>query len=178
MGLFHLANPPDIAESSNRPRLRRNGTGGCADALGNAQLCGRIEEPECQDWGVAALADIVIDCRHPASLARFWAQALDEYEIAPYDDAEITRLAALGIANVDDDPTVLVEAPAGPRLWFQAVSESKVVKNRLHLDLRASDRASEVRRLIALGATVLDEPPGLDLTVLQDPEGNEFCVGE
>lgn len=127
---------------------------------------------------MAVLADIVIDCRHPASLARFWVQVLEGYEIALYDDHELARLAALGITDVEDDPTVLVEAPAGPRLWFQAVPESKAVKNRVHLDVRASDRASEVQRLVALGATVLDEPQDLDLTVLQDPEGNEFCVVE
>ncbi len=127
---------------------------------------------------MATLVDIVIDCRHPASLARFWAQVLDNYEIAPYNEDEIARLAALGITDIENDPTVLVEAPAGPRLWFQAVPESKTVKNRLHLDVRASDRAVEVQRLIALGATVLDEPPDVDLTVMQDPEGNEFCVIE
>lgn len=126
---------------------------------------------------MAALADIVIDCRHPAALARFWAQVLDDYEIAPYDDDEIARLAALGISDVEDDPTVLLEAATGPRLWFQAVPESKTVKNRLHLDLRANDRAAEVRRLVTLGARVLGEP-GDDLTVLQDPEGNEFCLVE
>ncbi len=127
---------------------------------------------------VATFADIVIDCRHPASLARFWSQVLDAYEIAPYDDNEIARLADLGITDLDDDPTVLLEAPTGPRLWFQAVPESKTVKNRVHLDIRASHRASEVQRLVALGATVIDEPPDLNLTVLQDPEGNEFCVVE
>lgn len=127
---------------------------------------------------VAALADIVIDCRHPASLARFWVRVLDDYEIAPYDDGEIARLAALGVTDVENDPTVLVVAPAGPRLWFQAVPESKSVKNRLHLDVRADDRHSEVQRLIGLGATLIDERPSLNLTVLQDPEGNEFCVIE
>jgi hypothetical protein len=125
---------------------------------------------------MATLADIVIDCRHPASLARFWAQVLDDYEVAPYDDAEMARLAALGVTSTADDPSVLVEAPTGPRLWFVAVPEPKSVKNRLHLDVRAHDRAREVQRLIALGATVLDDPAGLDLTVLRDLEGNEFCV--
>lgn len=103
---------------------------------------------------------------------------LDDYEIAPYDDGEIARLAALGVTDVENDPTVLVVAPAGPRLWFQAVPESKSVKNRLHLDVRADDRHSEVQRLIGLGATLIDERPSLNLTVLQDPEGNEFCVIE
>ena len=127
---------------------------------------------------VATLADIVIDCRHPASLARFWVQVLDDYEIAPYDSEEIARLDALGVTDVEDDPTVLVEATTGPRLWFQAVPEPKSVKNRLHLDVRANDRHAETRRLIALGATLIAERLGQNLTVLQDPEGNEFCVIE
>lgn len=129
---------------------------------------------------MASLADIVIDCRHPASLARFWASALDGYEIAPYDDAEIARLASLGIDDVDDDPTVLVEAGAGPRLWFQRVDEPKTVKDRVHLDIRADGPTGEIDRLIRLGARVLDARPESDVepvvAVMVDPQGNEFCV--
>lgn len=99
----------------------------------------------------------MIDCRHAASLARFWVQVLDDYELAPYDDHEIAHLAALGIPDVEDDPTVLVEAPTGPRLWFQAVPEAKLVKNRVHLEMRASDCVSAVKRLVALGASVPTE---------------------
>ncbi len=71
---------------------------------------------------VAKLRDIVIDCAHPASLARFWAEALDGYSVARYDETEIERLRALGIFDLEDDPTVLVEGP-GPRLFFQRVPE-------------------------------------------------------
>jgi hypothetical protein len=46
---------------------------------------------------MARLKDIVIDADHPAALARFWAAALDGYEIAPYDDEEVARLAGLGL---------------------------------------------------------------------------------
>jgi len=106
---------------------------------------------------MAVLADIVIDCQHPAALARFWADALDGYEVAPYDDDEISRLADRGITDLEDDPTVLVEAVAGPRLWFQKVPESKTVKNRIHIDVRSSNRPAEVERLLSLGATVLSE---------------------
>jgi hypothetical protein len=56
---------------------------------------------------MAQLRDIVIDCSHPAPLARFWAEALDEYAVAPYDDAEIERLRSQGIDDVEDDPSVL-----------------------------------------------------------------------
>lgn len=40
---------------------------------------------------MAAIRDIVFDCRHPASLARFWAGALDGYDVAPYDEAAAPR---------------------------------------------------------------------------------------
>lgn len=68
---------------------------------------------------MASLADIVFDCAHPASLARFWAAVLDDYAVAPYDDAELARLASVGVTGIEDDPTVLVEPRSGgPRLWF------------------------------------------------------------
>ncbi len=125
---------------------------------------------------MASIADIVFDARHPASLARFWAAALDDHAVAPYDEEELARLAALGIDDIEDDPTVLVIASSGPRLFFQRVPEPKVAKNRIHLDLRAPDRAAEVDRLTALGATVADHQPRPTFTVMNDPEGNEFCV--
>jgi Glyoxalase-like domain len=125
---------------------------------------------------MSALADVVFDCRHPAPLARFWAAALDGYRVAPYDDAELARLAALGVDDPEDDPSVLVEPSAGtgPRLWFTRVPEPKTGKNRVHLDLRAPDVEAEVERLVGLGALVLAEVE--DWVVLADPEGNEFCV--
>jgi hypothetical protein len=126
---------------------------------------------------MARIADVVFDCRHPASLARFWAAAIDGYSVAPYDEAELERLRAEGIDDPEDDPTVLVEDPGRtPRLWFQLVPESKVVKNRVHLDLRADDPDAEAQRLAGLGATVLDDQPRTDLILLRDPEGNEFCI--
>jgi hypothetical protein len=123
---------------------------------------------------MAWLHDVVFDCRHPASLARFWASVLDGYEVAPYDEAELERLRSKGIFDTEDDPMVLVERPGGPgpRYLFQLVPEPKVVKNRLHLDLRGDDPAAELRRLVGLGARVLDEHA--TWVVLADPEGNEF----
>jgi Glyoxalase-like domain len=129
---------------------------------------------------VASIRDIVFDSPRPSVIARFWAQALDLYDVAPYDDAELARLRAAGITDISDDPSVLVEPSATaagpmPRLFFQLVPESKVVKNRVHLDLSAVDLAAEIARLTALGATVVAEYDGR--TVLADPDGNEFCVG-
>ena len=122
---------------------------------------------------VARICDIVIDCAHPASLARFWAAALDGYAVAPYDDEEIERLRSLGIFDVEDDPTVLVEGP-GPGLLLQRVPEPKRVKNRVHIDLVAADPDSEITRLLSFGASIVET---YDSHVwLADPEGNEFCV--
>jgi len=123
---------------------------------------------------MAWLHDVVFDCRHPASLARFWASVLDGYEVAPYDEAELERLRNKGIFDTEDDPMVLVERPGGPgpRYLFQLVPEPKVVKNRLHLDLRGDDPAAELQRLVGLGARVLEEHA--TWVVLADPEGNEF----
>ena len=80
-----------------------------------------------------------------------------------------------------DDPTGV-----GPRLFFQKVPEPKVVKNRVHLDVRVSTEApsdkatidAEVERLIGLGATKLRSVVDGEsyFVVLQDPEGNEFCI--
>jgi hypothetical protein len=124
---------------------------------------------------MARLHDVVIDSRHPASIARFWAAVLDGYQVAPYDEAELARLRAKGILDPEDDPTVLVEAPGTlPRLFFQLVAEPKTVKNRVHLDLRCDSVAEELARLVELGASVVSEHE--DHLVLRDPEGNEFCL--
>ncbi|MGI8698529.1 MAG: VOC family protein [Mycobacteriales bacterium] len=124
------------------------------------------------------LRSIVVDCARPHQLARFWAVALG-YTVRPYDDAEVERLRAAGIDNVEDDPSVVIDPPDhGPTVWFNLVPEPKAGKNRVHLDVDLTD-AAELERLVTLGATVLrpwgavpDEP----WAILADPEGNEFCA--
>lgn len=125
---------------------------------------------------MAFLRDIVIDSVRPSSVAHFWAEALEDYQVAAYDDAELERLRHMGITDVADDPSVLVEPVTrhGPRLFFQLVPETKRVKNRLHLDLAVTDVQAEVTRLMDLGAKVLTEYP--DHLLLADIEGNEFCI--
>lgn len=59
---------------------------------------------------MAQLSPIVIDCERPALLARFWAAALDGFEVRRYDDAEVARLGALGFTP-ETDPTVIVDGP-------------------------------------------------------------------
>lgn len=111
---------------------------------------------------MALLRDIVVDCARPSAVARFWAEALDGYRVAPYDPDELDRLQAMGILDTDDDPSVLVEpiVESGPRFFFQLVPEGKQAKNRLHLDLVADDLDTEIDRLVALGARVVAEHRG------------------
>ena len=124
---------------------------------------------------------VVFDCRDAAPLARFWAAALG-WAVAPYDEDELERLAAKGIYDPEDDPSVMVEPPEGsglPVLFFTEVPEEKVSKNRVHLDLTAdTSLESEVERLEGLGAAVRNwaEEDGSMWCVMLDPQGNEFCV--
>jgi Glyoxalase-like domain len=71
----------------------------------------------------------------------------------------------------------------GPRLLFIEVPEAKSVKNRLHFDLRPTDRTrdEEFDRVLKLGAKYVADHrgihgPGTGWIVLTDPEGNEFCI--
>jgi hypothetical protein len=107
------------------------------------------------------IKNVTFDCADALVVARFWAAALG----TDLDDDEATSERAF------------VEAAGwgGPNMWFVRVPEPKTAKNRTHLDLRAPGPIpDEVARLVALGATVLRESD--DLTVMADPEGNEFCV--
>ena len=126
---------------------------------------------------MATMKDVVIDCAHPASLARFWAELLDGYAVAPYGEEDMAQLRAMGIDDPEDDPVVFIQGD-GPRYCFQLVPEGKVAKNRVHLDLWSEDRDAEVAKLLALGATLLEHqpPPDDDLIALADPEGNELCL--
>lgn len=121
---------------------------------------------------MARLREIVVDSAHPARLARFWAEVLDDFEVRAYDAAELDRLAERGL-DPDSDPSVAVDGP-GLTLWFQRRDVTATGRNRLHLDVDSPAREMEVARLVALGASVREERDGF--TVVLDPEGNAFCV--
>ena len=122
------------------------------------------------------LKDIVIDARHPAGLARFWAAVLG-YEVRPYEADDIRFLASIG-RTPETDPAVAVDPPdgvEGPSVFFNEVPEPKTVKNRVHLDVWLPGQ--DVGPLVGLGARVLREPDeDIDWWVVADPEGNEFCA--
>src|SRR4051794_16716578 len=104
---------------------------------------------------------LVVDAHDPVAQAAWWQ-------------------AALGWVVVNDDPEEMEIRPSPeslPGLLFVRVPEGKTVKNRLHLDFRPDDRDAEVERLVSLGATRADVGQGDESwVVLDDPEGNEFCV--
>ena len=138
---------------------------------------------------------LTFDCADPRSLSAFWAEALG-YRLQPppegfgsWDDA----LEAWGVPPEQRNSSSAIVDPEGrgPRVFFQQVPEGKTAKNRVHLDVRAAPGLAdesrmaaleqECTRLVGLGARRLKrfEPQdGLSLgfIVMQDPEGNEFCL--
>lgn len=135
---------------------------------------------------------VTFDCADPERLARFWCDVLG-YVVPPppegfadWDEFDRTLPPEhQGSAYACEDPSGV-----GPRLFFQRVPEGKVVKNRLHLDVRVgtgmvgAERLcaleTECTRLEALGATKVRLLPADDINesciVMQDIEGNEFCL--
>ena len=118
----------------------------------------------------------MVDCRDPVAQAAFWAAALGSHVVR-------SENGQVEIAPWRREPPDLAEqvrqAPEVPTLVFVPVPEAKMVKNRLHLDLRPVGlaHAAEVERLIGLGARRADIGQGeVPWAVLADPEGNEFCV--
>jgi hypothetical protein len=138
---------------------------------------------------------VTFDCADPAALAGFWAEVLG-YQLEPPPPGFDTWDAALdswGVPPEQRNSRSAAVAPGGigPRLFFQQVPEGKTAKNRVHLDVRAAPGLEgdarmaaldgEADRLVGLGATRIRrfEPDGAmesGFVVMQDPEGNEFCL--
>ena len=68
----------------------------------------------------------------------------------------------------------------GVQIAITQVSLDAENHQRHHLDLYAGDRKAEVERLLRLGAKLAEwrYPDGADYIVLEDPDGNRFCVIE
>ena len=111
------------------------------------------------------LGQVVIDSQRADEIAAFWSALLER----PVND-EANQFFAMIPASGDG---------TFPALMFLAVPEPRKGKNRMHLDLVASDLAAEVERAVALGATkVADfDEYGARWTTLTDPEGNVFDIG-
>lgn len=146
---------------------------------------------------------VTFDAHDPRALSTFWRDVLGYVHPAPpgvdlpdgadplavWDDF----LAGIGVPEDQRNSRSAIEDPEGdgPRVFFQQVPEDKVVKNRVHLDVRAAPGLTEEERmaaleaerdrLVALGATLLrrveaDPPMDEGFLVMADPEGNEFCL--
>jgi hypothetical protein len=101
---------------------------------------------------LAAFKDLCLDAVDRDAALRFWTAVLG------------------GAAEARDDAVARVSDRDLHVLWINTVGEPKVVKNRVHLDLRAPSP----QPLLDLGATQHDDRG--DFVVLRDPTGNELCV--
>jgi len=133
---------------------------------------------------------ITFDCANPNALADFWAQVLGT-EVEDHADF-VDKLVSDGLMPADDRivfsgrsafrDVAACSDPSGlePRLFFQRVPESKVAKNRVHLDIHVEPdrKLAEVERLERLGAELIEthSDRGPVAYVMRDPEGNEFCL--
>ncbi|MFG1867166.1 VOC family protein [Micromonospora arborensis] len=117
------------------------------------------------------------DADDPQRIAAFWASALGYVEEPGFDEP--------------DNASIIDPDGRSPAIAFLRVPEGKSAKNRVHIDIRVAgpgpgdlaERARLIRQrvpeLVAAGATVLREEWYGDVlghVVMQDPEGNEFCV--
>jgi catechol 2,3-dioxygenase-like lactoylglutathione lyase family enzyme len=143
---------------------------------------------------MATSVQITFDCADPDQLAHFWADLLGYQLDSPPEgfDSWEAWLTEMGVPESEWNSKSAITDPdgRGPRLFFQRVPEEKQQKNRVHLDVNAGGgrdvsgderRAgvdAAVERAIALGATKvrLVEERGERHYVMQDPEGNEFCL--
>jgi predicted enzyme related to lactoylglutathione lyase len=109
-----------------------------------------------------SIGGTTFDCANPTALAEFWA-----------------ALLGFDVTDVSDDGALVVERAGDRWIWFQKVPEPKVTKNRCHPDLEADDLETAIARAESLGATTIarHREGSWEWNVLQDPEGNEFCLG-
>jgi len=109
------------------------------------------------------IGSIVIHCRRFDEMLEFWQRAL----------GYVPRSPAKGGWVVLTDPH-----QRGPNISLQQVETPRKARNRAHLELYTPDRDGDVERLVALGAKRYPwrYRPGADFVVLEDPDGNLFCV--
>lgn len=110
------------------------------------------------------VGSIVIRVSDLQAQKRFWMQALD-YLDRPGDD--------------DDFALLRPQDGIGPNVSLDAQPAERTLPPRIHLDLYADDQTAEVARLESIGAEQVPwskRPTDADYVIMQDPEGNRFCV--
>ncbi|MDP9241544.1 MAG: VOC family protein [Actinomycetota bacterium] len=114
---------------------------------------------------IASLRFVIIDAADTEKEAAFWGTVL-----------------GVEVAERFGEGYVILEAgeAGAPKLTFQPVPESKVIKNRLHFDLKVPDIEAATTELETLGASRVPDADydmdGYRWRVMHDPEGNEFCI--
>ncbi|MGZ6827695.1 MAG: VOC family protein [Mycobacteriales bacterium] len=135
---------------------------------------------------------VTFDCADPERVARFWCEVLGYVVPTPPQGFASWADFDLSLPPDRQGKAFACQDPdgVGPRLFFQRVPEGKVVKNRVHLDVRVGTGLvgderlaaleAEGTRLEALGASRVQllRADGFDESclVMQDVEGNEFCL--
>lgn len=137
---------------------------------------------------------LTLDAADPRALGAFWALALGYVEEPPPGDFADwdAALNAWGVAPENrNDAYAIVDAEAArPRIFLQRVPEPKTAKNRLHIDINSGAgqpgstkdwniMRAQAARLVEAGATLVrefDQSVQGQWIVMNDPEGNEFCV--
>ena len=110
------------------------------------------------------IGSIVVHCYEFDKMLAFWQDALHYVPREPAKSGWVVLRDPQG---------------KGPNLSLNGTSEKRSGKrSRLHLDLYTNHREREVQRLLTLGATRYPwrYRPGSDFVVLEDPDGNLFCV--
>ena len=112
------------------------------------------------------LKSVTFSCDDPRRVAEFWGEMLG-YDAQPSGDESWRAHDRRG---------------EGPTLWFNRMAKSPTIELPIHLDVNVPDREAEVRRLLALGALIVETKTtqagelNETWTVMRDPEGNGFCV--
>ena len=114
----------------------------------------------------AMVGNIALDCNDVMKVAAFWSDVLGR----PLDDGASAAFASIGGTDGAREDTAW---------YFNRVPEPKQAKNRMHVDLFDPDYPAAVQALVRAGAMVVGQHRlrrGHAWTVMQDPEGNEFCI--
>lgn len=113
------------------------------------------------------ISELVLECRDPEALARFWCEVLD-FVVLEREEGCVEIGPREGFGGLQ--PTIILSRHDEPQQG----------KARLHIDVNATDRdqRDELDRLLGLGARPADIGQTGDESwhVLADPEGNEFCL--
>jgi hypothetical protein len=114
------------------------------------------------------ISELVLGCRNPEVLAKFWCEVLDFVVLGREDDGSLEIGPRDGFGG--PQPTIILSRRDEPEKG----------KPRLHIDVNATDRSqeAELERLLTLGARPADvgQTGKENWYVLADPEGNEFCL--